>query len=45
MGISDYVQDQSGEIVFVELPEMGAAYTADEEFGVVEPVKTASYHE
>lgn len=42
VGISDYAQDQLGEIVFVELPEMGAAYKADEEFGVVESVKTAS---
>ena len=42
VGISDYAQDQLGEIVFVELPEIGVVYTRDEEFGVVESVKTAS---
>ena len=42
VGISDYAQDQLGEIVFVELPEIGAALAIDEEFGVVESVKTAS---
>ena len=42
VGISDYAQDQLGEIVFVELPEIGAAFAIDEEFGVVESVKTAS---
>lgn len=42
VGISDYAQDQLGEIVFIELPETGATYAADAEFGVVESVKTAS---
>ena len=42
VGISDYAQDQLGEIVFVELPEIGTTFAADEEFGVVESVKTAS---
>jgi glycine cleavage system H protein len=42
VGISDYAQDQLGEIVFVELSEIGAAFAIDEEFGVVESVKTAS---
>jgi len=42
VGISDYAQDQLGEIVFIELPEIGASYGGDEEFGVVESVKTAS---
>jgi len=42
VGISDFAQDQLGEIVFIELPQIGATYAADEEFGVVESVKTAS---
>ncbi|MGI9570589.1 MAG: glycine cleavage system protein GcvH [Desulfobulbia bacterium] len=42
VGISDYAQSELGEIVFIELPEIGAAYSADEVFGVVESVKAAS---
>ena len=42
IGISDYAQDQLGEIIFIDLPELGAAFAIDEEFGVVESVKTAS---
>jgi glycine cleavage system H protein len=42
VGISDYAQDQLGEIVFIELPEIGARYSTDKEFGVVESVKAAS---
>lgn len=42
VGISDYAQDQLGEIIFVDLPETGAEFAIDEEFGVVESVKTAS---
>ncbi len=42
IGISDYAQDQLGEIIFIDLPEIGAAFAIDEEFGVVESVKTAS---
>jgi glycine cleavage system H protein len=42
VGISDYAQDQLGEIVFAELPEIGAVFAIDEGFGVVESVKTAS---
>lgn len=42
VGISDYAQSELGEIVFIELPEIGATYAADEVFGVVESVKTAS---
>jgi glycine cleavage system H protein len=42
IGISDYAQDQLGEIIFIDLPEIGAEFAIDEEFGVVESVKTAS---
>ena len=42
VGISDYAQDQLGEIIFVELPQPGDHFGADEAFGVVESVKTAS---
>lgn len=42
IGISDYAQDQLGEIIFVELPEIDDAFDKGEQFGVVESVKTAS---
>ena len=42
VGITDYAQDQLGEIVFVELPSPGDTVTKDETFGVVESVKAAS---
>ena len=42
IGISDYAQDSLGDIVFVELPEVGATFKAGESFGVVESVKAAS---
>ncbi len=42
IGINDYAQDQLGEIVFVELPEVGDAFSAEEEFGSVESVKAVS---
>ncbi len=41
-GISDYAQDQLGDIVFVELPEVGATFDLKEEFGTVESVKAVS---
>ena len=41
-GISDYAQDQLGDIVFVELPEVGESFEADAEFGTVESVKAVS---
>lgn len=41
-GISDYAQDQLGDIVFVELPEVGDTFEAGEEFGTVESVKAVS---
>ena len=42
VGISDYAQDQLGDIVFVELPEVGSAVAAESPFGVVESVKAVS---
>ena len=38
IGISDYAQDQLGDIVFVELPEIGDSLEKGEEFGTVESV-------
>ena len=42
IGISDYAQDQLGDIVFVELPEVGATFDKGQEFGTVESVKAVS---
>lgn len=42
IGISDYAQDQLGDIVFVELPEVGSTFEKGEEFGTVESVKAVS---
>ncbi|HSL61845.1 MAG TPA: glycine cleavage system protein GcvH [Desulfotignum sp.] len=42
IGINDYAQDQLGEIVFVELPAVGDAFSVEEEFGSVESVKAVS---
>lgn len=42
VGISDYAQDQLGDIVFVELPEVGASFEKGDEFGTVESVKAVS---
>lgn len=42
IGISDYAQEQLGDLVFVEAPEVGRSLGAGEEAGVVESVKAAS---
>ena len=42
VGITDYAQQQLGDIVFVELPEVGATYDKGNPFGVVESVKAVS---
>ena len=42
IGISDYAQDQLGDVVFVELPEPGLAVAQGDEAAVVESVKAAS---
>lgn len=42
VGISDYAQEQLGDVVFVELPEVGKAVKKGDEAAVVESVKAAS---
>lgn len=42
VGISDHAQEALGDVVFVELPELGKALAAGQEAGVVESVKAAS---
>lgn len=42
VGISDYAQDQLGDIVFVELPQVGRRHAKGEQFGTVESVKAVS---
>ena len=42
VGISDYAQDQLGDIVFVELPQAGVRIEKGKELGTVESVKTVS---
>jgi glycine cleavage system H protein len=42
IGISDYAQEALGDVVFVELPEVGASLDKGAEVGVIESVKAAS---
>ena len=42
IGITDYAQEQLGDVVYVELPEVGKALAAGDEAAVVESVKAAS---
>ncbi len=42
MGITDYAQDQLGDIVFVEMPEVGETFAKGAAFGTVESVKAVS---
>ncbi|OPX54988.1 glycine cleavage system H protein [Oceanospirillum multiglobuliferum] len=42
VGITDHAQEQLGDVVFVELPEIGRHVDAGEEFSLVESVKAAS---
>ncbi|MFF5995945.1 glycine cleavage system protein GcvH [Lysinibacillus sp. KU-BSD001] len=42
VGITDFAQNELGDIVFVELPEVGDTVTINEPFGSVESVKTVS---
>lgn len=42
IGISDYAQHALGDIVYVDMPEVGDEVTAGEDFGAVESVKAAS---
>lgn len=42
IGITEFAQDQLGDVVFVELPAVGRVLKQNEQFGVVESVKTVS---
>lgn len=42
IGITDFAQSQLGDIVFVELPEVGRNLSAGDSFGVVESIKSVS---
>jgi len=42
VGISDFAQDELGDVVFVELPDEGDALEGEAEFGVVESIKAVS---
>jgi len=42
VGITDFAQSQLGDVVFVELPEVGASFVQGEDAAVVESVKAAS---
>ena len=42
IGITDYAIEQLGDIVFIELPEVGSEFTKNEAFATIESVKAAS---
>lgn len=42
IGITDYAQEQLGDVVYIELPETGTEVTKGDKFGVVESVKAVS---
>jgi glycine cleavage system H protein len=42
IGITDFAQDQLGDIVYLELPKVGRVITPGESFGVIESVKASS---
>ena len=42
IGITDYAQRQLGDVVYVELPDVGSSITAGESFGSIESVKAVS---
>jgi glycine cleavage system H protein len=42
IGISDHAQAQLGDVIFLELPEVGATLAAGAKFGAIESVKAAS---
>ena len=42
VGVTDHAQRELGDIVFVELPKVGAAVTAGQSFGTIEAVKTVA---
>jgi len=42
VGITDFAQDELGDVVFVELPDEGEQLEQDEQFGVIESIKAVS---
>jgi glycine cleavage system H protein len=42
IGITDYAQQQLGDVVYIELPEVGSSYAAADVFGSIESVKAVS---
>jgi len=42
VGVSDFAQDELGDVVFVELPAEGAAVEQEGDFGVIESIKAVS---
>ncbi|MEF2145816.1 MAG: glycine cleavage system protein GcvH [Desulfovibrionaceae bacterium] len=42
IGITQFAQEQLGDLTYVELPEIGASFAAGDEFGSIESVKAAS---
>jgi glycine cleavage system H protein len=42
VGITDHAQDALGDIVYIELPDVGDVFDRDDVFGVIESVKTTS---
>ena len=42
VGITDYAQDELGEVVFVETPEVGQSFAAHDEIGSIESVKAVA---
>jgi glycine cleavage system H protein len=42
IGITDYAQDALGDIVYLELPQVGASFAPGQSFGVIESVKASS---
>jgi glycine cleavage system H protein len=42
VGITDYAQDQLGDVVFVELPKVGSSFGGHDTFGTIEAVKAVS---
>ncbi|WP_299269244.1 glycine cleavage system protein GcvH [Halorientalis sp.] len=42
VGVSDFAQDELGDVVFVELPAEGGAVTSEDDFGVIESIKAVS---
>ena len=42
VGITEFAQDELGDVVFVELPEVGDTVTREREFGVIESIKAVS---